>query len=97
MIMQLKFVTKEEAHKLIDEVPGNEVLIIKYKGILGISDSGKFTKKKKSKRYIDRSSIVVLAQNNPVITLNLHKNYFNDFTDYKQENIVRTILLPKLE
>lgn len=97
MITQLKFMSKEEAHKLIDEIPGKEILIIKYNGILGISDHGKLTKKRKGKKYIDKSSVVVLVQNNPVTTLNLHKKFFTDFSNYERENVVRAILLPKLE
>ncbi len=31
---QLKFVSKEEAHKLIDDVPGDSVLIIQYSSIM---------------------------------------------------------------
>ncbi len=97
METQLKFVTKEEAHKLIDEAPGNGVMIIQYSCVLGISDQGRYIRKKKGKKYVDKSSVLVLAQNNPVAMLNLHQKYFSDFTSYERENIVKSILLPKLE
>jgi len=97
METQLKFVTKEEAHRLIDEAPGNGIMIIQYSSMLGISDQGRYIRKKKGKKYVDKSSVLVLAQNNPVAMLNLHQKYFSDFTCYERENIVKSILLPKLE
>ena len=51
MEKQLKFVGKEEAHKLIDKMPGDSVLILKYNNIIGMSDRGKYVKKKRSKKY----------------------------------------------
>ena len=94
---QLKFVSKEEAHKLIDDVPGDSVLIIQYSSILGISDYGKHIKKKRGKKIVDKSSVIVFAQNNPVSTLNLHQHFFSDFSNYNGEKIVRSIFLQKLE
>lgn len=95
--MRLKIVSKEEAHKLIDNVPGNEVMMIQYNCILGISNFGKRIKKKKSKKYVDKSSVIVLTQNNPITMLNLHNNFFSDFTTYEKEIVVKSILIPKLE
>ena len=40
MERQFRFVSKEEAHKLIDEDSGNEVLILTYSNMVGISDQG---------------------------------------------------------
>ena len=48
MKTQLSFVSKEEAHKLIDESPGNNVLILTYNVETGMSDTGRHIKKKKS-------------------------------------------------
>ena len=38
MKTQFKFVTKEEAHKMIDNVPGNNVLILTYDKRIGCSN-----------------------------------------------------------
>lgn len=97
METQLKFVSKEEAHRLIDEAPGNGIVIITYNAKAGISGTGKYIKKKKGKRMVDKASVLVLAQNNPVAMLNLHKTYFENFAEYERENKIRSILLPKLE
>lgn len=45
--MQLKRVSKEEAHKIIDEVPGNSLMVLTYDGIIGMSDYGKYMKKRR--------------------------------------------------
>lgn len=97
MGVQLKIVSKKEAYKLIDEVPGDSVLIIKYNNMLGISNCGKHIKKRKGKKLVDKSSVVVLSQNNPVTMLNLHNRFFSDFSNYNRENTVKSILLPHLE
>jgi hypothetical protein len=90
---QLRFVSKEEAHKLIDAMPGNCVLVIKYNNIIGMSDNEKYVKKKRGKRYVDKSETLVL----PILTLNLHDKFIKDFSEYNRENIVRSIMLAKLE
>lgn len=97
MTMQLKFISKEDAHKLIDEVPGDGIMILQYDNFCGISDTGKYIRKRKGKNYVDKASVLVLARNDPISMLNLHQRYFSDFSDYKREKIVRSILLPKLE
>lgn len=95
--MQLKIVSKEEAHRLIDNAPGNEVMMIQYNCMLGISNCGKRIKKKKSKKYVDKSSMVVLSQNNPVTILNLYNKLLYGFSGGKKEDVVKSILLPQLE
>ncbi len=97
METQLKFVTKEEAHKMIDEVPGSSVLILTYDKKIGISNNGEYIKKKKGKKLVDNASVLVLAESNPIITLNLHNNFFNDFSSYRKEDIFKSIMLAKLE
>lgn len=87
--MQLRIVSKEEAHKLIDEAPGNSVLVLTYDEVIGLSDYGKYMKKRKGKKLVDKSQIIVLSENNPVTTLNLHR------LDLK--NISKSIIIPKLE
>lgn len=94
---QLRFVSKEEAHKLIDGMPGNCVLVIKYNNIIGMSDNGKYVKKKRSKGYVDKSETLVLVDSRPILTLNLHDKFIKDFSEYNRENIVRSIMLAKLE
>ena len=49
MEMQLKRVTKEELHRMIDEVPEDELMVLTYRKDTGISDNGKMLKKKKTK------------------------------------------------
>lgn len=46
--------SKEETYKLIDEVPGNRVLILTYNGTVGVSEHGKYIKKKSKKRLINQ-------------------------------------------
>lgn len=96
MKTQLSFVSKEEAHKLIDESPGDTVLILTYNDRVGISDSGRYVKKRRSKKMIDNASVLVLTKNSPIVTLNLHKRFFTDFQNYDRENIVKSIMLPML-
>lgn len=94
MKTQLSFVSKEEAHKLIDESPGNNVLILTYNVETGMSDTGRHIKKKKSKKMVDHATVLVLAKNSPIATLNLHKHFFNDFHNYEREKIIKSIMLP---
>lgn len=97
MEKQLRFVSKEEAHSLIDEMPGRNVLIMTYDNSIGISDHGKYIKKKRSKGYIDKSRTVVLIENRPIMMLNLHDKFIKDFSEYNRENIVISIMLARLE
>lgn len=97
METQLKFISKEEAHKLIDEAPGNGVMVLTYNRRIGISDTGKYIKKKKGRRLVDKASVLVLAENKPIMTLNLHNKYFGDFSSYNREEIDRSIMLARLE
>ena len=97
MEKRLRFVSKEEAHKLIDEVPGNRIIVLTYNNFIGISDHGKYIKKKKGKKFVDKSESLVLADNNPVMVLNLHDKIINDFACYNKEKLIKAILLPKME
>lgn len=97
MEKQFRFVSKEEAHKLIDESPGNNVLILTYDNIIGMSNQGKYVKKKKSKKYVDRSETLVLIDTRPILTINLHNKIIKDFSGYNREDIVKSIMLAKLE
>lgn len=86
--MQLKIVSKKEAHKIIDDVPGNSVIVLTYDGIIGISNFGKRIKKKAGKRLVDKYHIVVLSDNRLITTLNLHK--INDM-----KNISKSIIITR--
>lgn len=97
MEVQLKFVSKEEAHRLIDEAPGNGIMILTYNNEVGISDNGKYIKKGRGKRLVDKATVLVLAETSPAMMLNLHDRFFNDFSCYEREDIIRSIMLPKLE
>lgn len=97
MESRLKFVSKEEAHKLIDNAPGDRVLVLTYNGVIGISDQGKYIRKKRSKKLVDKSTTLVLTDDSPILTLNLHDKIIKDFSNYNKENIVRTMMLAQLE
>lgn len=97
MEKQLRFVSKEEAHLLIDSIPGDCVLIMRYNNIIGISDQGRYIKKKRCKKYVDKSETLVLVDSRPILTLNLYDKIIKDFSGYNRENIIRSIMLAKLE
>lgn len=96
METQLKLVTKEEAHKLIDSIQGDSIFILTYDEQIGMSDNGRFIKKKKSKKLVDKANGLVLSQSR-ITTLNLHENFLKDIENYKRNGIVRTIMIPQLE
>lgn len=86
--MQFRVVSKEEAHRLIDKTPGNTVMVLTYNGAIGLSDHGRYMKKKRSKKLVDKYPIVILAENRPVTTLNLQKI---------ESRISKSIIIQKLE
>jgi len=90
-------ISKDEAHKLIDKAPGNSIMILTYNSNIGMSDTGRYVKKKKGKLLVDKAKILVLAENNPIITLNLHNDHIGNFSCYGKEKIDKSILFPKLE
>lgn len=94
--MQLRYMSKEELHKMIDEMPEEEVMVLTYKKDVGISDNGKMLKKKKTKILVDKATIIVMAESNPVTKVDLEGN-FGLFKNINRENIVKTILFPQLE
>ena len=93
---QLSFITKEDAHKYIDALPGDGVFVLTYSEKTGKSDTGKFIKKKKGNKLVDKAKVVVLSENK-ITTLNLHDVFFNSFDDYKRKGTIKTIMIPKLE
>lgn len=94
--MQLSFISKEDAHKIIDSMPGNGIFVLTYNEKLGMSDNGKYIKKKSGNKMVDKAKVVVLSESK-ITTLNLHDVFFNSFEEYKREGIVKTIMIPKLE
>lgn len=93
--MQLKIVSKEDAHRMIDEAPGNVVKILTYDNRIGISNIGITIKKRKGKKLIDKSKSIVLIDSNPIQMLNLHKNRLSDLKNYKREEIIKSIIFSK--
>ena len=94
--MQLSFISKEDAHKIIDSIPGNGIFVLTYNEKWGMSDNGKYIKKKSGNKMVDKAKVVVLSESQ-ITTLNLHNIFFNNFEEYKREGIVKTIMIPKLE
>ena len=95
MDTQLKYVTKEELHKMIDEMPGDELIGLTYKKDTGNSDKGKIVKKKKTKVYVDKATIIVMSESKPIRKVDLEGNFFK--IPYMNNSIIKTILLPQLE
>lgn len=96
MKTQLSFMTKEEAHELIDSMPGDGIFVLTYSEKAGKSDNGKYVRKKKGNKLVDRAKVVVLSKSK-ITTVNLHDVFFNNFEEYKREGTIRTIILPQLE
>lgn len=95
MEMQLKKVTKEEAHRLIDEAEGDTVFVLAYDKMVGISDNGKRVKKKKGRKIVSQSDEITLSENELTKILNLYKE--SKWSGiFNKENIVKSILLPKI-
>lgn len=95
MEMQRRYMTKEELHKMIDEIPEEELVVLTYKKDIGISDNGKILKKKKTKILVDRSTVIILTETKPIRKVDLEGNFYK--LPIIRENIIKTILLPKLE
>lgn len=96
METQLRHVTKEELHKMIDEIPEDELMVLTYKKDKGISDNGKMLKKKRTKMLVDKATILILTETNPIRKVDLEGN-FSCFKSLNRENIIKSILLPQLE
>ena len=97
MEMRLKYVTKEQAHKMIDEVEGDTIFVLSYNKDKGISNNGKHICKKKGKNVINKSDEIELFETELTKTLSLYKTSNGWFDIFNRDNIVKMILLPKLE
>ena len=96
METQLRYMSKEELHKMIDEIPEEELMVLTLRKDSGISDNGKMVKKKKTKMFIDRSTLIVLTESNPIRKVDLEGAFYK-IPCIKNKNIIKSILLPKLE
>ena len=96
METQLRYVSKEEAHKLIDEMPEDGVMLLTYNKSVGLSDNGKFIRKNKSKKFISKAETIILSVSEPISTLDLHNCVF-DILGRNRENIIKTILLTNIK
>ena len=97
MEMQLKKVTKEEAHKMVDEVKGDTIFVLSYNKDKGISNNGKHISKKEGKKVINKSDEIELFETELTKTLSLYKTPKRWFDIFNRNDIIKTILLPKLE
>ena len=94
--MQPKYMNKEELHRMIDELPDEEVMVLTYRKDSGISDNGKREKKSKAKQFVDKAKVIVLIDTKPIRRVNLEGN-FSKFPFVNRENIIKSILLPQIE
>ena len=95
MKMQLRYISKQELHKMIDEIPEEKLMVLTYKKDIGISDNGKMLKKKKTKKLVDKATLLIMTESNPIRKVDLEGNF--GLFDINRENIVKTILFPQLE
>ena len=91
---QFKHVSKEEVHRMIDNIPEEELMVLTYRKDTGISDNWKRIKKKKTKILVDKATILILTDGKPIRKIDLEGN-FGKFISIKMENIIKTILLPQ--
>ena len=96
MKMQLRYISKQELHKMIDEIPEEKLMVLTQKKDVGISDNGKMLKKKKTKKLVDKATLLILTESNPIRKVDLEGN-FGLFKTINRENIIKTILFPQLE
>ena len=94
--MQLKYMRKEELHKMIDEIPEEKLIVLTYKKDSGISDNGKMLKKKKTKKLVDKATLLIMTESNPIRKVDLEGD-FGFFKTINKDNIIKTILFPHLE
>ena len=94
--MHLKYISKEELHKMIDEIPEEKLIVLTYKKDIGISDNGEMLKKKKTKKLVNDATLLILTESNPIRKVDLEGN-FGLFKTINRENIIKTILFPQLE
>ena len=80
---------------MIEKMTGEKIKVITYKKDTGISYNGKMVKKKKTKVYVDKATIIVMSESKPIRKVDLEGNFFK--IPYMNNSIIKTILLPQLE
>ena len=90
-----RYMSKEELHQMIDELPYEEVMVITYREDTGISDNGKFLGKKKTKNLANKANVIIITESKPTRKVDL-KGDFGIFPMNKAK-IIKSILIPKLE
>ena len=85
----------KELHKMIDEIPEEKLMVLTYKKDIGIADNGKMLKKKKTKKLVDKATLLIMTELNPIRKVDLEGNF--GLFDINRENMVKTILFPQLE
>ena len=96
MEVQARYVTKKELHKMIDDIPEKELMVLTYRKDIGKSDNGKKTKKKKTKILVDKATLIIMTEQAPIRKVDL-EGVFCKFPYLNRENMIKTILLPKIE
>lgn len=96
MEAQLRHVTKEELHKMIDELDEEEIMVLTYRKDTGLSDTGKMLKKRKTKTLVDKATILILTEQNPIKKVDLEGDFglFKNINKGNKGNVIKTILLP---
>ena len=72
-----------------------KLMVLTYKKDIGISDNGKMLKKKKTKKLVDKATLLIMTESNPIRKVDLEGNF--GLFDINRENMVKTILFPQLE
>ena len=96
MKMQLRYISKQELHKMIDEIPEEKLMVLTYKKDIGISDNGKMLKKKKTKKLVDKATLLIMTESNPIRKVDVEGN-FGVFKTINREKVIKAILFPQLE
>lgn len=94
MKSQLRQMTKEELHKIIDDTHGDKVMVLTLRKDSGISKKGKMLKKRRLKNFINKAKNIILFEAKPIRRIDLEGN-FSRFS--KRKIIIKTILLPQIE
>ena len=94
MDSQIKYISKEELHKMIDEFPEGEFMVMTYDKDKGISDNGKMVNKNKTKILANKSTLIILTDGKPVKKVDLEGDFGGLFN---KRNIIKSILIPQLE
>lgn len=88
---EVVYVTKDQAKKMIDEAPGDVVMIATINTKNYINSGTKKENKKKGQNIIDKANKITYQNNNFFGTLSLYGVLINS------EDIVHNILFPQLE